>query len=82
MSEETNLTATQPAVNSNELLDARTSPERGAWTPEQRADAIIQVVYADTPPPLWFELRDTIAAEIREAVKVERWIRARNPEGV
>ncbi len=41
-------------------------------TPEQRADAIIQVVYADTPPPLWFELRDSIAAEIREAVELER----------
>ena len=42
-------------------------------TPDQRADAIIQVVYADTPP-LWFELRDSIAAEIREAVEVERQI--------
>ncbi len=42
------------------------------FTPEQRADAIIQVVYADTPPPLWFELRDSIAAEIREAVELER----------
>ena len=41
-------------------------------TPEQRADAIIQVLYADTPPGLRFELRDTIAAEIREAVEVER----------
>ena len=42
------------------------------FTPEQRADAVIQVLYADTPPPLQFELRDTIAAEIREAVELER----------
>ena len=42
------------------------------FTPEQRADAIIQVLYADTPPPMQFELRDSIAAEIREAVELER----------
>ncbi len=42
------------------------------FTPKQRADAIIQVLYADTPPPMQFELRDSIAAEIREAVEAER----------
>jgi len=42
------------------------------FTPEQRADAIIQVLYAEKPPPMQGELRDSIAAEIREAVELER----------
>lgn len=52
------------------------------FTPEQRADAIIHVLYDTKPPPMQFELRDSIAAEIREAVQVEREICARIAENV
>lgn len=42
------------------------------FTPERRADAIIHVLYDNTSIPKCGELRDTIAAEIREAVELER----------
>lgn len=44
------------------------------FTPEQRADAVIQILYTGGGVSAWFELRDNIAAEIREAVEVERQI--------
>ncbi len=68
------LTKQDSGLSSRSMNCSADAPDGNAerFTPEQRADAIIQVLYDDTPPPLRFELRDSIAAEIREAVELER----------